>query len=117
MQGLAVVAETLTVIAHDNDLSRLIGEARLERGQQAAGFPVHESDLACVGIVRVLRAERLGRLVRRMRVEIVHPEELGGGVSRQVRQRCVSRPHRTPFFGIAGIVVFVETARQPELRC
>ena len=86
---------------------------------QAPELLVHRRDLAEVRPRREAAAERLGRRVRRVRVEVVHPQEQRlrrsrrGQVAR-ARRSVVSRADRSARPVRQRVVVDVEAAREPE---
>ena len=73
--GLAVLAEALAVIGGDRDDRVREAPAALEAREQAAELLVHVGDLAVVGPRREARREGLRRLVGRVRVVVVDPQE------------------------------------------
>ena len=75
VRALAVFAEALAVIAHDDDDGVLGEMVRVEIGEQAADLRIDERDLADVGMAGVARLERLRRIVRRVRVVEMDPAE------------------------------------------
>ncbi len=91
VERLAVVAETLAVIADDDDAGRA-GDALLERGHEPAELRVHRGHFAQVRLAREPAAVGLRRRVGIVRVEVVDPEEERlGGLLCQVRDGGVGR--------------------------
>jgi hypothetical protein len=73
VRQLVVVAEPFAVIARHHGEPVAASAAR--RLEQAPELTVHVGDLAVVGPAGVARPERLGRIVRRVRVEQEDPQE------------------------------------------
>ena len=71
---LAVIAEAFAVVADDHDRVRP-GRALLERRDESAELLVHRGHLAVIRRRGVPRPVGLGRDVRRVRVEVMHPRE------------------------------------------
>src|SRR6185295_7634239 len=71
---LAVIAEPLAVIGKEHDDGPIVETQALELVEEPADDSVRRRDLAVVS-VRIAGAERLGRLVRRMRLVEVKQEE------------------------------------------
>ena len=112
-----MVAQTLSVVANDEDLLGPRSKTRLEGRQQAADFRIHESQLSRIGLLRILRAVRLGRLVGSMRIKIMHPQKVRCLLLLQVIEYCIGRRGSRTFLGTdnEGIVILVEPAREAEL--
>ncbi len=79
-----MVAERLAVVGHREDDERPVAHARAHAVEQPPDLLVHERDFAGVaraplparrGALEPAGEERLGRLVRKVRVEVVRPEE------------------------------------------
>ena len=75
VRALAVIAEALAVVAHDDDHRAVEEVLRVELRDEAADLRVDERDLAVVRMPGVARLERLGRIVRGVRVVEMHPGE------------------------------------------
>ena len=78
---LAVIVQTFAVIGADDDDGALVDPLRLQVIEQLADDGVGGGDLAVVGI-RVAAAERLGRVVRNVRLVDVEEVEKRRGVMR-----------------------------------
>ena len=74
MLRFAVIAETFAVVGNDDDRTRA-SHGLLERLEQSPELLVHRRDFAKVRLTRVLRAVRLGRRVRRVRIVVMDPQE------------------------------------------
>ncbi len=120
MLRLAVIPQPLAVIACDNNRGRATSGShpRLKRLYKAAQLLIHRRDFRAVRVLGITAPIRLGRFVRSVRIEVVHPDEqrLLARHLRQVRQRAVGgltrRPLRPPPQQL--IVVPVEPAGEAE---
>jgi hypothetical protein len=72
---LPVVEQALAMVGQEHDQRSVVEVLLLERGDEAPDQAVRVSDLSVVGTVLVLGLVRLGRRVRRVRVEQVQEEE------------------------------------------
>ena len=75
VRDLAVLAEAFAVIAEDCHQGVRFESHLLEAGEEAADLLVHVGDFTGVGIARVEMLIGLGRIVGRVRIEVVRPEE------------------------------------------
>ena len=119
MLRFAMVAQTLAMVTRDHDRERppgLLGP-RPEHARQASQLLVHRGDLAEIGRRRVRPPKSFGRRVRRMRIEVVHPHELGlFGRQFEERQGLRSRLRRRSFHATRRlfVVIGLEPAREAE---
>ena len=114
----AVIAEPFAVIGDDDDRRR---SGRRRDRTPATSRPSCSSIAATsprYGVRRVLRAVRLGRRVRRVRIVVVHPQEerlrrRRAELARAPRRSCLSRSARPDRRG-ALVVVPIESAREAK---
>jgi hypothetical protein len=97
VRALAVIAETLAVIADGDDHGSIQQAARVEKASDPADLRVDERDLAEVRPAGESVSVRFGRVVRRVRIVKVNPtEEAGRSNGLEPRQRVIrdviSRP-------------------------
>ena len=75
----AVLSKGFAVIAEEND-QRIVIEVvggMLEPGEEPTQLAVRVGDFALIGLLRILRAERFGRVIGAVRVVEMEPEENG----------------------------------------
>src|SRR5260370_11641259 len=73
----AVLSKGFAVIAEEDDQGIVIEAVGglLEPGEEPSQLAVRVGDFALIGLLRVLRAERFGRVIRTVRVVEMEPEE------------------------------------------
>jgi hypothetical protein len=117
VQRLAVLAESLAVVADDHNRRRS-RDRTLEGRHQAAELLVHRGHFTKVRPTAKPAEERLGRGVRIMRIEVVDPEEqrLRARLGEEGQDGIRCRPG-APFdrSGRQRVIVAVEPARETEL--
>ncbi len=75
MLFFAMLAQRLSMIAEHDDGSAVIKPVLLQPGDQAPQFVIGVGDFAVIGMRAVLRAKRLRRIVRTVRIIQMQPEE------------------------------------------
>ena len=119
MLALAVIAEPLAVIADHDERGRAAAgrDVILETLHKTPELLVHRRDLSQVRPIGEPGAKRLGGRIRRVGIEVVHPQK-HGLVSRRAEggQRAIGRVLRSALHapGRQLVVVDIEAAREPE---
>ena len=119
MLELTVVAEALAVISGNDDRRRCAATRgrRFEGRDEPRHLTIHGSHLAEIARARVSACGRAFRRVRRMRIEVVNPDEvwLRGGL-REIGDSGVGRGPRgaLDLTGWQTVVVDVESSRKTE---
>ena len=121
---LAVLAQSLAMVRGHEDEGARRPALRLQEPQQPAELRVHEGDLAVVGAAGEPRREVRRRLVGRVGVEVVDPEEPRGrrprfqprpGRGRRLVRGTLHVGRAAPVLAVGQvIVVHVEPAREAE---
>ena len=112
VRALAVLTQPFAVVGRDDDQGLAFEVQPTEFGHQSPDLLVHKGYLADVGVLKA-RSPRLRRLVGKMRVEKVRPqEELLAGMTAEPVDGTVADLVSAPLMLHAGVVVRVEALVQ-----